>query len=69
MNKIVDNNYRTEAMACQFNCLNKLFIANDLVEDVVSSHPRNIKNKKEFIDIQTNIKNFNKEFIDKNQNI
>jgi hypothetical protein len=66
MYKAVKDSYRAEVMACQFNCLNKLTIANDLLEEAVQYHPRFLKNQDLFNSISNEIKNYNQSYANKN---
>lgn len=65
MFNVVDDMARNEASTCHYNCLNKISRSSDLLKIATQNHPRSVRNNEEFASINTQVKSFNDEYVNK----
>ncbi len=65
MFNVTEDVARNEASTCHYNCLNKMSRSADLLKIATSNHPRSVRNNEEFAKINTQVKNFNDEYVNK----
>ncbi len=63
MERIKDDSDRAEGMACQANCLNKVFRASELVNKAVENHPLLVRNASELMNIEQEVSKFNEDLV------
>jgi hypothetical protein len=66
MSKIKEDYERSFGMACQANCLKKIFKASDLVSKAVEIHPYSTRHFAEFSKIEEEVRQFNDQALNKN---
>ena len=68
MMNITDDKYREESARCHVNCMTKVYFGNEVMIRTLKEHPRTTRNKKEFIQIQQEVKKLNEEVFKSNSN-